>query len=75
LVRPYSKTELAEFLNCSERFLEREVAAGRLRKIILGGSKVRFLPRDINVWLERGGSNPRGRRQKKTKTGEAAAPA
>ena len=56
LLRPLSKKELAEWLNCSERFLETEVAAGRLKKILLGTNRVRFLPRHVNEWLEGGGS-------------------
>jgi excisionase family DNA binding protein len=56
LIKPLSKKELAEWLGCSERFLEVEVKAGRLRKVILGANRVRFLPRDVNAWLEKGSS-------------------
>lgn len=56
LIKPLLKKELAEWLGCSERFLETEVKAGRLRKVILGANRVRFLPRDVNAWLEKGGS-------------------
>ena len=68
LLRPLSKKELAEWLNCSERFLESEVAAGRLRKIFLGAHRVRFLPKDINQWLEAGGSTKRSRKVKGAKS-------
>jgi excisionase family DNA binding protein len=65
LIRPLTKKELAEFLVCSERFIETEVVAGRLRKIILGTNRVRFLPKDVNAWLEKGASLPTGRRRRK----------
>ena len=58
LIKPFTKKELANWLGCSERFLENEVNAGRLRKVNLGTYRVRFLPKDVNAWLEAGGSIP-----------------
>lgn len=66
LIRPLTKKELSDWLNCSERFLELEVNAGRLRKVTLGVNRVRFLPRDINAWLEAGGSTTKTKRRKST---------
>lgn len=63
LIRPLSKKELADWLQCSERFLELEVSAGRLKKITIGVNRVRFLPRDINAWLEAGGSSAKPRKR------------
>jgi excisionase family DNA binding protein len=50
--KPFTKKQLALWLGCSERFIEKEVAAGRLRRIILGTHRVRFLPQHVNEWLE-----------------------
>lgn len=50
--RPLSKTELATWLDVSERFLEIEIAEGRLRAVRLG-RKVRFKPKDIERWMDR----------------------
>ena len=64
LIKPLTKKELSDWLNCSERFLELEVNAGRLRKVTIGVNRVRFLPRDINAWLEAGGSSAKPKRRK-----------
>ncbi len=47
-----SKTELGAFLDVSERFLETEVKEGRLRAIKLSNRALRFLPRDVQSWLD-----------------------
>ena len=49
--RPMSKTEPAEFLDVSQRFLELEVREGRLRALKLGARALRFLPGDVQTWL------------------------
>jgi hypothetical protein len=49
--KPQTKANLAEALEVSMRFLEGEVRTGRLRGIIIGGRTIRFLPRDIEAWL------------------------
>ena len=49
--RPMSKTELAAFLDVSERFLEKEVSQGRLRAIKLSNRALRFMPKDVESWL------------------------
>jgi hypothetical protein len=49
--KPLTKTGLATHLECSERYLEEEVRAGRLRCIRLSSRAVRFLPKDIEAWL------------------------
>jgi hypothetical protein len=64
LIKPLTKKELSDWLNCSERFIELEVNAGRLRKVTIGVNRVRFLPRDINSWLEAGGSSAKAKRRK-----------
>ena len=56
--RPWTKKELCEWANCSPRFIEIEVAHGRLRAVRLGNKFVRFLPRDIERWTD---SRPRWR--------------
>jgi hypothetical protein len=48
---PMSKTQLATCLDTSERFLEKEVREGRLRAIKLSNRALRFMPRDIESWL------------------------
>jgi excisionase family DNA binding protein len=72
LIRPLSKKELADWLQCSERFLELEVSAGRLRKVTLGVNRVRFLPRDVNQWLEAGGSTVKRRKTRAKAKGDAS---
>ena len=49
--RPMSKTELAAILDVSERFLEMEVARGCLRAIKLSTRALRFMPKDVESWL------------------------
>jgi excisionase family DNA binding protein len=56
--RPFTKRTLAAWLGTSERFIEKEVAAGRLRKTVLGTHRVRFLVQHVNEWLEAHVSNP-----------------
>jgi len=50
--KPFTKKTLAAWVGTSERFIEKEVAAGRLRRIVLGTHRIRFLVRDVNDWLE-----------------------
>lgn len=52
VTRPLSKFELAEFVDVSERFIEKEVKAGRLTASILGKSTLRFLPGDVESRLK-----------------------
>ena len=49
--RPFTKEQLAEWVGVTPRFIEMEVKRGALRAVILGKRTVRFLPRDINLWL------------------------
>ena len=49
--KPLTKKELAEWGGVSTRFIEVEVKEGRLRCVYLGSRTVRFLPADINTWL------------------------
>jgi hypothetical protein len=51
-LKPFTKKQLALWLGCSERFIETEVAAGRLRRVFLGTHRVRFLPGHVYEWLE-----------------------
>ncbi len=39
-------------LGCSERFVRRLVQERRVPFVKLGGSRVRFLPRDLDRWVE-----------------------
>ena len=48
---PQTKEGLCEALDVSPRFIENEVKAGRLRGVIIGSRTIRFLPRDIEAWL------------------------
>lgn len=73
LIKPLSKKELGEWLSCSERFLELEVKAGRLRKVQMGAHRVRFLPKDVNEWLEAGGSTAKARKVRSRKAALAQA--
>jgi excisionase family DNA binding protein len=45
--------EVAERLSCSRRFLEKQVAAGRLRVVKLSPRCVRVRPSDLANYLER----------------------
>jgi hypothetical protein len=49
--RPLSKTELREYLGCSPKFLESEIAKGRLRQLKLSKNMSRFSWADIEAWL------------------------
>jgi hypothetical protein len=55
---PWTKKELSDWCNCTKRFLELEVAAGRLRAVKLGTRAVRFLPRDIERWINSQATTP-----------------
>jgi excisionase family DNA binding protein len=45
--------EVARRLSCSRRFLEKQVAAGRLRVVRLSPRCVRIRPTDLAEYLER----------------------
>jgi excisionase family DNA binding protein len=51
--KPQSPDELAQWFGCSRRFIEGEVAAGRLRARKISPRLVRFMPSDIAAWLAR----------------------
>jgi hypothetical protein len=48
---PLSKSELCEWLHCSPKFVEAEVAKGRLRPHKLSHRMVRFTWDEIDRWL------------------------
>jgi hypothetical protein len=50
--KPLTPGELCALVSVSKRFLQYEVSAGRLKRTVLGTHVVRFLPRDIAIWLE-----------------------
>jgi hypothetical protein len=56
--RSLTKAELAVFVPCSERFLELEVQAGRLKCMRLGKRVVRFSPQAIAEWMDGAQSPP-----------------
>jgi excisionase family DNA binding protein len=45
--------EVARRLSCSRRFLEKQVAAGRLRVVRLSSRCVRVRPADLSDYLDR----------------------
>jgi hypothetical protein len=49
--RPFTKEQLAEWVGTTPRFIETEVKRGALRAVIIGKRTVRFLPRDVDLWL------------------------
>jgi excisionase family DNA binding protein len=51
-----TKPEAAELLKVSQRFIERQVRAGRLRALKLSSKVVRFSRRDLDSFLNRGAS-------------------
>jgi excisionase family DNA binding protein len=53
--KPQSPQELASFLHMSRRFIENEVAGGRLKARRLSRRAVRFFRSDIVEWLEKAG--------------------
>jgi excisionase family DNA binding protein len=50
--QPLDKKELAKFLKVSSRFIELEMARGRLRAIKFSNRCVRFTPSDVQRWLD-----------------------
>jgi hypothetical protein len=50
--KPKKKSDLAEWLGCSERFIDEEVALGRLPARRLTVRLTVFLPHDVECWLE-----------------------
>jgi hypothetical protein len=49
--RPIKIEQLREWLGCSRRYLNSEMARGNLRRCVLGQNLVRLLPEDVNEWL------------------------
>jgi hypothetical protein len=49
---PLTKRELAEWLKVSPRYIEGEVGRGALRMRRLSSRAVRFLPADVQEWLD-----------------------
>jgi excisionase family DNA binding protein len=47
-----TKREVAAMLNCTERFIERQVALGRLKALKVSGKFVRFRSSDVDAFLE-----------------------
>lgn len=39
-------------LGCTERFIRRLVQERRIPFLKLGGSKIRFAPKDLDAWLD-----------------------
>jgi excisionase family DNA binding protein len=56
-----TKTEAAEYIRCTVRYLERQVRAGRLRALKPTGKLVRFFRRDLDAFLESGATMEAGR--------------
>jgi hypothetical protein len=52
LNRPLTKRELADWLTVSPRYIEGEVSRGALRMRRLSPRAVRFLPADVQEWLD-----------------------
>jgi excisionase family DNA binding protein len=51
-----TKQEAAELLQCTVRYLERQIRAGRLRAMKPTGKLVRIFRRDLDAFLESGAS-------------------
>ena len=49
--RPPVDVRDAAYVGCSERFLRRLVFERRIPFLKVGGSKVRFMPTDLDAWL------------------------
>ena len=49
-----TKQQAADYIQCTPRFLERMVRAGRLRALKLSGKLVRFRQTDLDKFLESG---------------------
>ena len=52
----YSKAQTAELLGVTVRYIERQVATGKLRACKPTGKLVRILGRDLESWLNAGAS-------------------
>jgi excisionase family DNA binding protein len=52
----YTKEQVAELLDCTVRYIERQIRAGRLRACKPSGKFVRILGKDITAFLESGAS-------------------
>ena len=51
--KPYTKLELSEHATISVRSIEEEVNKGHLRAVYICNRTVRFLPEDVDAWLNR----------------------
>jgi excisionase family DNA binding protein len=51
--RPLTKSELCEWLHCSAKYIEAEVAKGNLKSHKMSNRMVRFTWPAIDAWLER----------------------
>jgi excisionase family DNA binding protein len=49
--KPLTKAELATFLGVSERFIELEMARGRLTAVRFSPRLVRFRKVDVDLWM------------------------
>jgi excisionase family DNA binding protein len=47
-----TKDDLSLMINCTGRFIEKQVSAGHLRCCKLSRKLVRFRRRDVEAWLE-----------------------
>lgn len=54
LTKAKTREELADYLHCDVRTIDREVQRGRLKPFYVGRA-VRFTPEAINDYLNRGG--------------------
>jgi len=55
---PQTKFDLSLALAVTPRFIEKEVKLGHLRAVIIGSRSVRFLPVDIEAWLNARATRP-----------------
>jgi excisionase family DNA binding protein len=49
--KPLSKAELCDYLGCSPKYIEAQVAAGHLRATKLSSKMVRYWWQDVEDWL------------------------
>jgi hypothetical protein len=50
--KPRSIPELADYLDCTTRYITGEIADGNLRAIRFSNNFVRILPEDIREWMD-----------------------
>jgi excisionase family DNA binding protein len=58
LDKPFTKRELAELMRVSPRYIEGEVSRGALRMRRLSPRAVRFMPSDVEAWLNSKATTP-----------------